>query len=148
MNTTIQHHVGEKFEIEIYFEQQFKGRGGWNINCTVSFKSEKKTFSHYTTDSMFIDKISDMKTDDASWADIQQAYKEHAFDKIEQDILEWCESVIEEDSTNYVIRDREAGNIIGLFNDLDEAKNALNHFEENDKADGTYSPDFYEIVPA
>lgn len=84
---------GEQFEIETYFAHEFQGRGGWNVICEVSFKGEKKTFRHYTTDSMFIDQISDMKADDASWDEIQNAYKEKAFDSIEENILEWCEEI-------------------------------------------------------
>lgn len=45
----------------------------------------------------------------------------------------------------YVIRDREAGNKIGLFDTLEEARKALAEFEEEDKKDGVYVADFYEI---
>lgn len=93
MKTTIENYKGEQFEIENHFSQEFKGRGGWNINCEVSFKGEKKKFRHYTTDSMFIDGISDMKADDASSEEIQNAYKEKAFYSMEESILEWCEEI-------------------------------------------------------
>ena len=46
----------------------------------------------------------------------------------------------------YIIRDKEAGNIIDRFNTLKEAKKALEEYETADKADNTYTPDFYEIV--
>jgi hypothetical protein len=94
--TTIENYKGEQFEIETYFGHEFKGRGGWNISCDVSFKGERKTFSHYTTDSMFIDQISDMKGNDASFDEIQNAYKEEAFYRLEESILEWVEYVNEE----------------------------------------------------
>ena len=100
MTTTIENYKGKQFEIETYFAQEFKGRGGWNINCEVSFKGEKKTFRHYTTDSMFIDQISDMKADDASWDEIQNAYKEKSFDSLEESILEWCEEINEKEEEN------------------------------------------------
>lgn len=95
MKTTIENYRGEQFEVEIYFNQEYKGRGGWNINCEVSFNGEKKTFRHYTTDSMFIDYISEMKAGDASWDEIQNAYKEKVFYHIEDSIIEWCEEVNE-----------------------------------------------------
>jgi hypothetical protein len=93
MITIIENYRGEQFEIETYFSQEFKGRGGWNINCEVSFKGEKKTFSYYTTDSMFIDQITDMTADGASWGEIQNAYMEKSFDSMEECILEWCEEI-------------------------------------------------------
>lgn len=91
---TIENHKGEQFEIETYFAQEFKGRGGWNITCNVSFNGENKTFKHYTTDSAFIDQISDMRADDASWDEIQEAYKYKSFDEMKESILEWCEDII------------------------------------------------------
>lgn len=46
---------------------------------------------------------------------------------------------------NYIIQDREAGNFIECFNTLIEAKNKIVEFENQDKKDGIYTPDFYEI---
>lgn len=93
MKTTIENYNREQFEVELYFSQEFKGRGGWNINCEVKFKGEKKTFCHYTNDSMFIDSMSDMRADDASWDEIQNAYFEQSFDNLEESVIEWCEEV-------------------------------------------------------
>lgn len=97
MLTTIENHKGEQFEIVIYFSQEFKGRGGWNINCQVCFKDEKKTFSYYTTNSTFIDEISNMKENGASWDEIQNAYEEEVFYYLEESILEWCEEINEKE---------------------------------------------------
>ena len=47
---------------------------------------------------------------------------------------------------NYKIQDREAGNVIETGLTLEEAEKLLAQFEEEDKQDGTYTPDFYEIV--
>lgn len=93
MKATIQNYTGEQFEIEILFFQIFKGRGAWSINCEVSYKGHKKTFHTLTTDSIFVDKISDMKADGASWDEIQKACKEKFFDNLEESILEWCVEV-------------------------------------------------------
>lgn len=41
--------------------------------------------------------------------------------------------------------DREAGNRIEAFNTLEEAMQAIVAYEEEDKQDGTFTPDFYEV---
>ena len=46
----------------------------------------------------------------------------------------------------YVVRDREAGNVITEFDTVEEAKKELEKYEAQDKKDGTYSEDFYEIA--
>lgn len=46
----------------------------------------------------------------------------------------------------YVIRDREAGNEIDEFETMEEAFEELARYEEIDKMNGDYTPDFYEIV--
>lgn len=45
----------------------------------------------------------------------------------------------------YITRDREAGNAIEKFDTLEAAREAIKAYEETDKADGTYTTDFYEI---
>lgn len=47
---------------------------------------------------------------------------------------------------NFIIRDREAGNVIDSFNTLEEAQRELSIYEENDREEGIYKDDFYEIV--
>ena len=44
-----------------------------------------------------------------------------------------------------VIRDREAGNVITEFKTLEEAKKELEKYEQDDRKDGSYTEDFYEI---
>lgn len=46
----------------------------------------------------------------------------------------------------YILRDKEAGNTIAEFATQEEAELALQEYEEEDKRDGTYEPDFYEII--
>lgn len=46
----------------------------------------------------------------------------------------------------YIIQDREAGNRIDSFQSLEEAEKALSEYEESDKNENTYTPNFYEIV--
>lgn len=45
----------------------------------------------------------------------------------------------------YIIQDREAGNIISSFETLEDAEAELEQYEEEDKREGTWTPDFYEI---
>ena len=45
-----------------------------------------------------------------------------------------------------VIRDREAGNVITEFDTVEEAKKELEKYEAQDKKDGVYVEDFYEIA--
>lgn len=51
-------------------------------------------------------------------------------------------------NTYFIIRDREAGNKIDEFKTLVEAKTALHEYEQEDKDNDSYAPDFYEIVEA
>lgn len=46
----------------------------------------------------------------------------------------------------FIIQDREAGNKIDEFDTLEEAQKALAEYEEQDSQDGSFSPEFYEIV--
>lgn len=45
----------------------------------------------------------------------------------------------------YVIRDREAGNIIESFNSLNEAQKCVDLFEQEDRIQDIFEPNFYEI---
>lgn len=45
-----------------------------------------------------------------------------------------------------VIRDRQAGNIIEQVKSYDEGEEVLSRFEAEDKAEGTYEEDFYEVA--
>ena len=46
----------------------------------------------------------------------------------------------------FIIRDREAGNEITRFNSYEDAMAELKHYEETDKAEGSYEKGFYEII--
>ena len=52
----------------------------------------------------------------------------------------------ENEMNKFKIQDREAGNLIEVFNSKEEAIKALAKYEESDKAEGIYEEDFYEIV--
>lgn len=45
-----------------------------------------------------------------------------------------------------VIRDREAGNIIEKVQSFEEGLETIRQYEDEDKSDGTYEENFYEVV--
>lgn len=49
-------------------------------------------------------------------------------------------------NTRYQIQDREAGNVIDKYLTLNEAEDILDIMEREDRKDGTYTENFYEIV--
>lgn len=46
----------------------------------------------------------------------------------------------------YIIQDSETGTFIDQFNTYQEAQQELERYENEDKQEGTFTPDFYEIV--
>jgi hypothetical protein len=46
----------------------------------------------------------------------------------------------------YIIQDHETGTFIDEFETYQEAQKELERYENEDKQDGTFTPDFYEIV--
>lgn len=48
----------------------------------------------------------------------------------------------------WTIRDRETGTVIDEFDSFDMALDKLEEFEEEDRNEGNYTPDFYEIREA
>lgn len=51
----------------------------------------------------------------------------------------------DEETDRYIIRDREAGNVIDYFSTLAEARKAIEAYERSDKAEDIYEENFYEI---
>ena len=50
-----------------------------------------------------------------------------------------------ENLKRFVVRDKEAGNIIDSFSELLAAQDWVQFSEDWDKKEGTYTPDFYEV---
>jgi hypothetical protein len=46
----------------------------------------------------------------------------------------------------YIIQDSETGTFIDQFDTYQEAREELERYENEDKQEGTFTPDFYEIV--
>lgn len=95
MKTEIENYNREEFEIEVYFNHSFKGRGSWNIECTVIYEGEERTFKHHMTSASFIDEITNMRRDDATHEEIQNRYFEAYFDDFKEIVLEWVEDLNE-----------------------------------------------------
>ena len=93
--TTRENYLGDSFQIETFFSNEFTGRGHWKINCEVIFNGNKKIFTTSTNDSQFIDKLSDMIADNKSGDEFQEFYNERFFDNLEESIIEWCEQINE-----------------------------------------------------
>lgn len=48
--------------------------------------------------------------------------------------------------TVFHTQDREAGNRIETFDTIEEAREAIAIYEDQDKSEGTFTPDFYEVA--
>lgn len=48
----------------------------------------------------------------------------------------------------FIVRDRETGNRIEVVETYEEALETIEEYEEEDRRDGRYTEDFYEIVKA
>ena len=46
----------------------------------------------------------------------------------------------------YIIQQKETGTLIDEFISLIQAEEALREYEQMDKNEGVYTPDFYEII--
>lgn len=46
----------------------------------------------------------------------------------------------------YITRDREAGNKIDTFETREAAERAIAEYEDQDRDNGEYTPDFYEVA--
>lgn len=49
-------------------------------------------------------------------------------------------------ATYFIVRDKEAGNIIDTFDTEAEANNAVAEYEANDMENETFEENFYEVV--
>jgi hypothetical protein len=87
MKATVESY-NNKFEVEIYFDNLFAGYGHWTIRCNIEFNGEKKEFRIKTTDSQFIDSLSEM-----DYNQKQSAYMDSFLSEFEEQIVEWCENV-------------------------------------------------------
>jgi len=103
MTTTVTTQSGREVEVALYFTKEFKGRGGWNIICEATIGKGNgyvngftKKLSFYTTDSEFIDSLSD----DLNYDEKQDTYKDHSFYALEEQVQEWAEECLEEIEEN------------------------------------------------
>jgi hypothetical protein len=92
---TITNHLAEEKQVEFYFSHEFKNHGQWNLIAEVDYKGIKKTFKFHTTDSQFIDKLSHLRSDNATWDLIQETYKNKILNdtNIVDSILYWISEI-------------------------------------------------------
>ena len=102
MYTTIEIENGQEVEFRIDFRNQFKGRGCYDIIADVLYFPSKKdtkrnSFKHFTTDAPFIDSITEMKADDLTSDELDQAYFDRFFNDFEERVIEWLRDLKEEE---------------------------------------------------
>lgn len=98
MNTKIENFEKETFELDLFYSHLSSGAGHWKIKVDVSIDSStSKSFYHTTTDSMWIDELSDLRADNASHEEIQAFYHDRFYDNtFEEMISEWAFSLEDE----------------------------------------------------
>lgn len=72
-------------EFEIDFSNKRAGYGQWNIIAEIEISGMTRTSKVHTTDSLFIDGLSDLETTEEK----QQLYFDRFYDEFEDIILEW-----------------------------------------------------------
>ena len=99
MQVTISNFKGQEFPIELTYSTKFNGKGSYIIYIDVMYEVDRiiyvNRFEEFTTDSIIIDEIIDLKNDDASHEDIQSKYHNSFFNtNIEEQIIEWIDALI------------------------------------------------------
>lgn len=90
---TLENYKGQDFNATILKVSNTKtGYGHWKVYFTIEFNGVKKDFSVLTTDSIFIDEMSDLD----SYSEIEERHIEKFFNEdLEERILEWIETQIQ-----------------------------------------------------
>lgn len=57
-----------------------------------------------------------------------------------------CELYIDNCEIEIVVRDTQAGIVIDKFECVEDAETSIRIFEEDDKENGVYEPNFYEVA--
>lgn len=100
MITTIDIDGHGQQEIEIWHVcNKFKSYGHWRIEMHFIFNEHQKTFGYVTTDSEFVDMISDMTNDEeTTYEEIIEAYHSNFFERyFEERVAQWIEEILDEE---------------------------------------------------
>ena len=112
---------------------------------------------YYVTTTHGGDEFTVLKTDDKAEAiaearrSLKSSYNDtveirmYAHDVEDDDCDNWDYDNLEFHAKRYAVRDREAGNVIDECDHIAEAEDMINQYEYDDKEDGNYEPNFYEI---
>lgn len=108
MHTTINNEL-----IDLLFSHSFKSYGHYTISIRVLYGMYSQTIKKTITDAGFIDKINDMKADDASPIEIEKVYYYYIIDDIEEvlsllvdkwdmlDVMNEANEILEEEIFDY-----------------------------------------------
>lgn len=91
---TLENFRGNDFEAKITDASTgWRSHGHWNVIFEIEFQGKTKSFSKVTTDSQFIDELSDMDLSEEKENAIIQKYFDY---DVEEAILEWIETIVED----------------------------------------------------
>lgn len=112
---------------------------------------------YYVTTTHGGDEFTVLKTDDKLEAiaearrELKSRYNDsveirmYAHDVEDEECDNWNYDTLEFSEKRYAVRDRVAGNVFDNCNTITEARELINQFEYDDKEDGNYEEDYYEI---
>jgi hypothetical protein len=84
-------------EVEVLdYQIKFSGYGHWKVEFKVEYKNQTTTVSMTTTDSVTIDELTTMQSDQCTWDELLQKAIDTWFYKVEDAVAEWCNDVDEE----------------------------------------------------
>lgn len=128
MTTTINNTL-----IRLAFSHLPQSRGAYSIIVTAFMldNNHGEIFRTRTTDMDIIDRINDMKADDARSEDIDAVYYKHFINDIEDKIYEWVDKCDMEDIMNEA-NDQLGGGIFDYDSDFGNIYNYTNRYEGND----------------
>lgn len=84
-----------KNQVEVYYNHLPSGYGHWDIICQVRFNEEKKDFKKVTTDSEWIDSLSDLKRENPTSEQIQDFYHKQWVDSFDECVTDWIDSILD-----------------------------------------------------
>lgn len=96
METTIYLRNGKVASGYIYdISKKQSGYGHWKISFDIEVGNNRKVFTVTTTDSIAIDEISEMQSDQKTWDEIKQYKYDKWYHVIEGDVWEWADDMEE-----------------------------------------------------
>lgn len=123
MKTNIENYYGDLFEVQLSYSHSFAGHGHWKIECEVVYQDNFKSFFTKISDSLFIDKIYDLKQEGVSLAELEAVYFDYIHAELQESIIEWLDECKEKQD--------EFDEIIGFDRDLFDSLGEMFNPEKN-----------------